>query len=216
MINVQSTFTFQIYRGKLVSELPFRSRDDTVEIRNTDNHRSLLCQSVTATPARLNHVNTLDLAVGTKYTVEMVCNFGVETASHFNPVPPPRMSDYDFRPGGSLKLKGVADGGVTKKKKKSSKSKNKEKTDTARARLQETGLDEADKTDTPSGSGRNSPAIGGRKTEAEKRFEEMQRERLAKRVTKMANKTHKDRVNDFNNKLEALSEHHDIPKVGPG
>lgn len=29
----------------------------------------------------------------------------------------------------------------------------------------------------------------------------------------MANKTHKDRVNDFNTKLEALSEHHDIPKV---
>jgi hypothetical protein len=29
----------------------------------------------------------------------------------------------------------------------------------------------------------------------------------------MANKTHKDRVNEFNNKLEALSEHHDIPKV---
>jgi hypothetical protein len=25
------------------------------------------------------------------------------------------MSDYDFRPGGSLKLKGVAEGGVTKK-----------------------------------------------------------------------------------------------------
>ena len=29
----------------------------------------------------------------------------------------------------------------------------------------------------------------------------------------MENKTHKDRVNEFNNKLEALSEHHDIPKV---
>lgn len=29
----------------------------------------------------------------------------------------------------------------------------------------------------------------------------------------MATKTHKDRVNEFNSKLEALSEHHDIPKV---
>ncbi|KAF8526449.1 hypothetical protein JB92DRAFT_2700352 [Gautieria morchelliformis] len=122
------------------------------------------------------------------------------------------MSDYDFRPGGSLKLKGVADGGVTKKKKKSSKSKDKEKADKARARLQETA-DNADIVDTPKGSGRNSPAINGGKTEAEKRFEEMQRERLAQRVAKMANKTHKDRVNEFNNKLEALSEHHDIPKV---
>lgn len=36
------------------------------------------------------------------------------------------------------------------------------------------------------------------------------------RVAKQANKSHKDRVAEFNNKLEMLSEHHDIPKVGPG
>jgi hypothetical protein len=29
----------------------------------------------------------------------------------------------------------------------------------------------------------------------------------------MAKRTHKDRVHEFNSKLEALSEHHDIPKV---
>ena len=29
----------------------------------------------------------------------------------------------------------------------------------------------------------------------------------------MATKTHKDRVHEFNEKLEQLSEHHDIPKV---
>lgn len=29
----------------------------------------------------------------------------------------------------------------------------------------------------------------------------------------MASKTHKDRVHEFNAKLESLSEHHDIPKV---
>ena len=39
---------------------------------------------------------------------------------------------------------------------------------------------------------------------------------LAKRVSKLAKKTHKERVNEFNNKLEALSEHHDIPKVRYG
>lgn len=105
------------------------------------------------------------------------------------------MSDYDFRPGGSLKLKGVADGGVTKKcvrhthdnlhvficlgrKKKSSKSKDKDKADKARIRLQQSALDGADKRDTPSGSSRNSPAINGGKTEAERRFEEMQQERV--------------------------------------
>lgn len=36
---------------------------------------------------------------------------------------------------------------------------------------------------------------------------------LADKVKRLAGKTHKDRVNDFNTKLEALSEHHDIPKV---
>jgi len=36
---------------------------------------------------------------------------------------------------------------------------------------------------------------------------------LAERVAKLANKTHKDRVNEFNAHLESLSEHHDIPKV---
>jgi hypothetical protein len=36
---------------------------------------------------------------------------------------------------------------------------------------------------------------------------------LADKVKRLAGKTHKDRVNEFNTKLEALSEHHDIPKV---
>ena len=36
---------------------------------------------------------------------------------------------------------------------------------------------------------------------------------LEERVKKLATKTHKDRVHEFNSKLEALSEHHDIPKV---
>jgi len=35
----------------------------------------------------------------------------------------------------------------------------------------------------------------------------------AQRVEKLAHKTHKDRVNEFNAQLESLSEHHDIPKV---
>lgn len=37
--------------------------------------------------------------------------------------------------------------------------------------------------------------------------------KLAERVAKLANKTHKDRVSEFNAHLESLSEHHDIPKV---
>ncbi|KAI0639588.1 DUF1754-domain-containing protein [Trametes polyzona] len=134
-------------------------------------------------------------------------------------------SDYDFRPGGSLKLKGgVTDGGIVKKKKKS-KSKEKEKEKAAspgedRVKALERAIKEDEaKVVSPSGSGRNSPAVASssdRKTAAEKRFEEVQRKRLAEKVARLANKTHKDRVNEFNSKLEALSEHHDIPKVGPG
>ncbi|KAI0734709.1 DUF1754-domain-containing protein [Fomitopsis betulina] len=133
------------------------------------------------------------------------------------------MSDYDFRPGGALKLRGVAEGGIVKKKKKSkAKSRTKEKEKSAEPELAkelELLKKEDDKSLSPSGSGRNSPAIATaseRKTPAEKRFEEVQRKRLAERVTKLAHQTHKDRVHEFNSKLEALSEHHDIPKVGPG
>ncbi|KAL0136886.1 hypothetical protein V8B55DRAFT_1543432 [Mucor lusitanicus] len=54
------------------------------------------------------------------------------------------------------------------------------------------------------------------KTEAERKFEEIKRQRQMERVSKAAAKSHKDRVQEFNQKLEQLSEHHDIPKVGPG
>ncbi|TFK30898.1 DUF1754-domain-containing protein [Coprinopsis marcescibilis] len=133
------------------------------------------------------------------------------------------MSDYDFRPGGSLKLKGVAEGGIVKKKKKKSKSKaTSEEKDIEREKIKEL-LQSEDLVQTSSGSGRGSPAVAdnsssssSRKTEAERRFEEIQRQRLLQRVAKLAKKTHKDRVAEFNNHLESLSEHHDIPKVGPG
>ncbi|KAL4241836.1 Protein FAM32A [Abortiporus biennis] len=138
------------------------------------------------------------------------------------------MSEYDFRPGGSLKLKGgVADGGIVKKKKKSkSKSKDKERDVGEEARLKELEKvmrEEEAKSGSSSGSNRESPAavsssssVHDKKTAAEKRFEEVQKRRLAEKVARLVGKTHKDRVNEFNSKLEALSEHHDIPKVGPG
>ncbi|RXW24038.1 hypothetical protein EST38_g1848 [Candolleomyces aberdarensis] len=132
------------------------------------------------------------------------------------------MSEYDIRPGGSLKLKGgVAEGGVVKKKKKKSKS----KSDSAEKKLDPEQVKELLKSDelvqTSSGSGRDTPNLvssstsSSRKTEAEKRFEEVQRKRLEQRVAKLAKKTHKDRVADFNKHLETLSEHHDIPKIPP-
>ncbi|KAH7886122.1 hypothetical protein F5I97DRAFT_1927995 [Phlebopus sp. FC_14] len=133
------------------------------------------------------------------------------------------MADYDFRPGGSLKFKGgVSEGGVVKKKKKSKlTSKVSDGKDRERERVKDLMFGED--ANTPSGSAsasnRGSPPLSGgndRKTDAERRFEEVQRRRLAQKVAKLARKTHKDRVNELNAKLEALSEHHDIPKVGPG
>lgn len=50
--------------------------------------------------------------------------------------------------------------------------------DTARERLQEKAKDGASSSNTPVGSGRNSPAAQSLKTEAERRFEEVQRERV--------------------------------------
>jgi protein FAM32A len=53
-------------------------------------------------------------------------------------------------------------------------------------------------------------------TAAEKRYIE-QRERIDnQRLAKTANKSHRDRIQDFNQYLANMSEHYDIPKVGPG
>lgn len=111
------------------------------------------------------------------------------------------MSDYNFRPGGSLKLKaGVSEGGVKKyvcfwllarlypdifhscrKKKKSEKSKLKDKVKELEEARDSPAGDEGSEVATPTKSGRDSPAAGSsseRKTDAERRFEEVQRRRV--------------------------------------
>ena len=53
-------------------------------------------------------------------------------------------------------------------------------------------------------------------TPAERRYIE-QRERIdTHRLAKTADKSHRDRIQDFNQYLANMSEHYDIPKVGPG
>ncbi|RYP65542.1 hypothetical protein DL769_006288 [Monosporascus sp. CRB-8-3] len=59
------------------------------------------------------------------------------------------------------------------------------------------------------------------KTEAERRHEEIQRRKLLKMFEDGAAKpellkTHKERVEGLNTYLSKLSEHHDMPKIGPG
>lgn len=53
-------------------------------------------------------------------------------------------------------------------------------------------------------------------TEAQLKFEEMRRLRLRELVRTQAAVTHRERVREYNAKLEKLSEHHDMPKIGPG
>ncbi len=55
-----------------------------------------------------------------------------------------------------------------------------------------------------------------RRTVAERKYDEIQAKRAAEKTKKMALKSHRERVAEFNAHLASLSEHHDIPKVGPG
>lgn len=55
-----------------------------------------------------------------------------------------------------------------------------------------------------------------RRTAAEKKRDDKMRKLEEERLKKMAAKGYRDRVKEFNEHLASLSEHHDIPKVGPG
>ncbi|EDP41594.1 hypothetical protein MGL_3975 [Malassezia globosa CBS 7966] len=39
---------------------------------------------------------------------------------------------------------------------------------------------------------------------------------MREQARKEAGKSHKDKVDSFNAYLDSLSEHHDMPKIGPG
>ena len=55
-----------------------------------------------------------------------------------------------------------------------------------------------------------------RRTPAERSYDEAMAKREGERVKKHADKSHRQRVAEFNTYLSKLTEHHDIPKVGPG
>jgi len=101
------------------------------------------------------------------------------------------MGDYDFKPSGSLKLKGVKDKKIKKsKKERSSQPKKDEET--------------ASSADKESGS-KPEPFVVPM-TEAERRFEEIQRQRMEKRIEKSALKSHRERVDEMNKFLDSLSD----------
>ncbi|KAJ3381818.1 hypothetical protein HDU92_005111 [Lobulomyces angularis] len=96
--------------------------------------------------------------------------------------------------GGGLKLKGEGGGKIKKKK----KEKKKEKEESEKSNESKTGTSSTFR------------------TASELKFLEVQKKRQQAKIEKTASKTHKERVAELNNYLSKLSEHHDIPRVGPG
>ncbi|CAN6475951.1 unnamed protein product [Victoria cruziana] len=127
------------------------------------------------------------------------------------------MSEYENVVVGKLKLKGkaldVKSGGVKKKKKHhriSGTSHNEPSGGVSTDHLKD--INEEDQL----GKEGNHPAYDDHLTPAERRYIE-QRARLdTKLLVKTSGKSHRDRIQDFNQYLANLSEHYDIPKVGPG
>ena len=110
--------------------------------------------------------------------------------------------------GGKLKLKGVKDGKVKKKNKK-------KKLDRDTVLVNELGevqseSNEAQNSETGSGSAKKP---GMKRTNAEKAFMKTQLKREGEKILKKAQTSHKDRVENFNEHLDNLIEHFDIPKV---
>ncbi|XP_059112183.1 protein FAM32A-like [Peromyscus eremicus] len=111
------------------------------------------------------------------------------------------MEAYEQVQKGPLKLKGVAELGVTKPKKKKKKDKDKAK------------LLEAMGTSKKSEEEEEKRRCLDKRTPAQVAFEKMQEKRQMERILKKASKTHKQRVEDFNRHLDTLTEHYDIPKI---
>ena len=155
------------------------------------------------------------------------------------------IDDYASAGGGALRLKGAK---VTKKKKRKDKS-GLEKAlsggDGALVKADRDGEGEKKRKksgDEQDGEEREEDRPLVKKTEAEKRIDELKRKRVGlppgvpvcgdgrwvtnpTQFLEMAEdpearpellKTHKDRVEELNSFLSKLSEHNDMPKIGPG
>ncbi|OMJ25004.1 Protein FAM32A-like [Smittium culicis] len=55
-----------------------------------------------------------------------------------------------------------------------------------------------------------------RLTASEERFKRIQDKRKKEKIEKFISKSHKEKVQEFNERLDKLPEHNDMPKVGPG
>ncbi|KAK5114086.1 hypothetical protein LTR62_002655 [Meristemomyces frigidus] len=132
-------------------------------------------------------------------------------------------SDYGNAVGGGLKLKGAKDAGVKKKKKSKTPKPSDATTSMAIVKKPEAGDaqngladEDVDVAEEGAEKARDADVKQYGKTEAQRRFDEQRRKRLDERLQREGIKTHKERVEELNKYLSGLSEHHDMPKIGPG
>jgi len=118
-------------------------------------------------------------------------------------------SEYDFVQKGSLKLKGVADGGVKKKKKSKSKNKDREERKAAEELLENASSSSSSKTSNEV----DAEKYYKNKTKSEIAFLKKKQESDAERIRKKGSESHKERVEKFNAYLNSLSEHYEPAKV---
>ncbi|PNS16598.1 hypothetical protein CAC42_98 [Sphaceloma murrayae] len=127
-------------------------------------------------------------------------------------------SDYTSAVGGGLKLKGAKDAGIDKKKKK--KKRTADATHDKETPTNESlESEKAQQSRVVSKSTDKSPVSRDQdteKTEAERKYEEVRRKRLEERLRRDGIRTHKEKVEELNKYLSGLSEHHDMPRIGPG
>ncbi|CAA6670087.1 unnamed protein product [Spirodela intermedia] len=129
------------------------------------------------------------------------------------------MSAYETVPVGKLKLKGksldVKVNGIKKKKKDKNPNHyhHYDEDHQIDHNISELSSDPADRSDT--GHDRR-PSYLDHLTPAERRYLEQKEKIDRRRLAMAASKSHRDRIQEFNQYLANLSERYDIPKVGPG
>lgn len=142
------------------------------------------------------------------------------------------MTPDDYKPPvqGPLRLKGIGPIGIKKKKKKKKPKDDTTKQDsdsrTNSNNVAKSYSCNGDVNDTKLLSPAESSELNqyedknedrnSTKTPSERAFEEMRKKRLIDRLSKDGLKTHKQRVEELNKYLSNLSEHHDMPRIGPG
>lgn len=53
-------------------------------------------------------------------------------------------------------------------------------------------------------------------TDAERKFRLAQEKKIGKSAKQLASRSHREKIEEYNTKLAKLTEHNDIPRVGPG